>query len=1170
MHLIINNIKVKLKIFLITTLSIAFCNSLFAAPGNIPQSPLFLETSVEPNIFWVLDDSGSMEWELSCPEGSSGIPNFGGTTSTNYYILPSPNNYRENGLAEAEHHMVVDTVEKTADAWRARNHNFNTLYYNPATTYKPWAGADINGTPLFTNSDPESADADPVEPGSGFLNLTLQFSFENKNNSGVYDASIYPAQYYEWTDDNDNGYVDPSDGNTLIKIHPDDAPFIHTNSQRTDCSDPTSCIYAEEIQNFANWYTFYRKRGFIARAAMGDLINSASSSRMGLELFNNGLSNDIASMSLENNRIDLLNSIYGLCIACNSSASSYGTPARRSFKKVGEFFSGASSPILPEGSGGECQQNFSILITDGYWNGPDPDVGNCDANSANIFDGGIYADAFPNTLADVAMKYYKTDLKPDIADKVPTTIGVDEASHQHLVTYSVALGVTGTIDYKTESPSDPSFKWPDPTSSNPAKIDDVWHAAVNGRGKYLSAQNHLELSSSLNEALSGIEDQTGSAAAITFNSSTITSNNSTFVVMFKSNYWSGMIYNYDINVLTGEISTTSNWEASDNLDNRNLQSDDRTIITHNGADGVPFRWGSLNEDQKNDLKTNSTGNLDSDAIGQERLNYIRGSRSNEAKKLNFRKRSSRLGDIIHSAPVYVGKPQLGWSDSEPFPTDNTYSSWRKSEQISTRVPMVYVGANDGMLHGFRASDGKEVLAYVPSSVYSDSVSEGLHYLVNEGYMHRYYVDATPKISDVYMQLTQAGSAKWNTILVGSLRGGGREIYALDITNPTDFSESNASDIVLWEFADEDLGYTFGDPTITLMNNGKWAAVFSNGYNSTGTGEAQLFIAFIEDGIDGWSSDDFIKISTKSGSLANLNGLSTPAVIDLDGNGTADRVYAGDLFGNMWVFDLTSENSASWDVAYKNAAQPTPLFSAGIAQPITQEPIIVNHPNVNLTDNNAPNLMVFFGTGQYLVDTDKASTSTQSMYGIWDNGTKELAPSNLIKQTFESTFSSDVRVLSNNKVQYSDTDDTKRFGWQIDLPIPGERIITKPFFRDQNVFFNTMIPSSGLCDYGGSGWLLGVGYVNGSRPEADSQIFDTNGDDIIDSHDLVTNEEETLENVGINGMKFLQGIPAESSYFGDYQYTPGTSTKNGDPLEKMKIKSLPNYLGASSWKEVLIE
>ncbi len=1165
MYLKIINIRVQLKILLILMLSISFCNGLSAAPGKIPQSPLFLET-VEPNIFWVLDDSGSMEWDLSCPEGKNGIPEFGGASDDYYnvYILPSPNNWRDRGLAGTNHYSVVDTVEETADAWRARNHNFNTLYYNPATTYKPWAGTDIDGDPLFTKSNPTSADADPTESGSGFLNLTQTFDFTNKNNSGKYSASIYPAQYYEWTDTNNNGYVDPTDGKDIIKIKLANQPFIHTNSQRTDCSDPASCTYAEEIQNFANWYTFYRKRSFIAKAAMGDVINSSSFSRMGLELFNAGSTSDIASMSLESNRIALLNTIYGLCITCNNSASSNGTPARRSLQRVGKLFSGDDSPILSAGRGGECQQNFSILITDGYWNGKDkdldPEVDNCDGDLNSAFDGGIYADTFSNTLADIAMKYYETDLKPGIADKVPTVTGVDEASHQHLVTYGVALGVTGTIDYNPETPLDPDLEWPDPTSSYAAKIDDVLHAAVNGRGEYLSAQNHLELSSSLNEALSGIEDQTGSAAAVAFNSSTITANDSTFVVMYKSNYWSGMIYKY--NVSDGIISAMPNWEASDNLDNRDLATDDRTIITHNGSAGAAFRWNSLNQDQKNDLKTNAIGSLDSDVIGQERLNYIRGSRSNEAQNLNFRKRSSRLGDIIHSAPVYVGKPQLGWSSK-------TYTDWKESDPISTREPMVYVGANDGMLHGFRASDGKEVLAYVPSSVYSDGVSEGLHYLVDEGYKHRYYVDGTPQVSDVYMQITQPGDKKWNTILVGSLRGGGRGIYALDITNPADFSEAKASDIVLWEFTDKDLGHTFGDPTIALMNNGKWAAIFSNGYNSTGTGEAQLFIAFIEDGIDGWSSEDFIKISTKAGSPTNINGLSTPAVIDLNGDETADRVYAGDLFGNMWAFDLRSADSTSWDVAYKDDnGLPVPLFSAGLSQPITQQPIVVTHPNITRTDDNAPNLMVFFGTGQYLVDTDKVSTSTQSMYGIWDNGTKELAPSNLTEQTFESGFSSNVRVLSNNAVQYSDTDNSQRFGWKIDLPIVGERIVTRPFFRGQNIFFSTMIPSPDPCDYGGSGWLLGMNYINGSRPEADKQIFDTNGDDIIDSDDLVTNN--SIEDVGVNGLKFIYGIPAGPSYFKDYLYAAGTKTKGSGDIQKVKIQYHSNYLGARSWKEVLIE
>ena len=267
------------------------------------------------------------------------------------------------------------------------------------------------------------------------------------------------------------------------------------------------------------------------------------------------------------------------------------------------------------------------------------------------------------------------------------------------------------------------------------------------------------------------------------------------------------------------------------------------------------------------------------------------------------------------------------------------------------------------MHGVQASDGKEVLAYIPGNLFSTGLKQGLHTLTDPTYAHRYYVDLSPAVSDVHIK-TCVGIcptlgtdvANWRTILIGGERAGGRGLFALDVTDPSLFSEANAADLVLWEFSDSDdgdLGYVYGEPIMALMNNGKWAAIFGNGYNSTGNatgddGEAQLFIVFLEGGLDGaWTlGTDYIKISTEVGTLAALNGLSAPAVLDLDGNGTADRVYAGDLEGNMWVFDLSSATEGSWDVAYKQVVTEKPLFTAlnnaSQPQPITSRPVVVTN------------------------------------------------------------------------------------------------------------------------------------------------------------------------------------------------------------------------------------
>ena len=547
-------------------------------------------------------------------------------------------------------------------------------------------------------------------------------------------------------------------------------------------------------------------------------------------------------------------------------------------------------------------------------------------------------------------------------------------------------------------------------------------------------------------------------------------------------------------------------------------------------------------------------------------------RSNEGTL--FRTRTNRLGDIVHSAPVYVGKPELPWPDTAPFPTSpgQRYSDFKAAQ--AGRKPVVYVGANDGMLHGFDATDdpatgGTEVLAYVPHEVAQTIADRGLHYLTDPNYEHRYYVDLSPSASDVYY------GGVWHTILVGGLRGGGRGLFALDVTDPATFSESNAASIVMWEFTDDDdadLGYTFSKPTVAMMNNGRFAVIVGNGYNNTGTGEAVLFILFVDGGLDGvWTpGTDYIKISTKVGTTIDPNGLATPAVADLDGDGTADRIYAGDLFGNMWVFDVSGNNEATWGSAYKTGPDPAPLFVAqddsGNAQPITSKPFLLRNPDVATSASNDPNILVLFGTGQYLTDADKTTTDTQTFYAVWDSGTKNLTRTNLVQQTITEFAvvaggaSKTVRTLTSNPVDYTSGD----YGWYVDLlengaVQQGERVVTSPVVIGDLVFFNTLIPDTTPCAYGGTGWLMSADASTGANPT--EAAFDLNADGIVSSADLVT---VSGSSVAAAGEKFGKGIPMESRFLADNQYT--TSSEGTVVQRKISAPNVSNT-GRLSWRQI---
>ena len=417
-----------------------------------------------------------------------------------------------------------------------------------------------------------------------------------------------------------------------------------------------------------------------------------------------------------------------------------------------------------------------------------------------------------------------------------------------------------------------------------------------------------------------------------------------------------------------------------------------------------------------------------------------------------------------------------------------------------------------MLHGFRRSDGHEVLAYVPNMLYSDGISDGLHYLTDPAYAHRYSVDLRPSIADAYVKTKSSGSVSWKTVLVGGLRGGGRGMFALDVTDPGVFSEagSKPADTVMWEFTsddDDDLGHTFSRPAVVPLkgsgNSVRWGVVVGNGYNDLGSGEAKLFILFLENGLDGtWTAgSDYIEISTGVGTTSDRNGLSTPAVIDVDGDGLADRAYAGDLRGNMWAFDLSGSNTNSWEVAYKQGNTPKPLFTAPANQQITAIPVIVRNKQIPTASSNSPNTLVMFGTGQYLVTSDISNTSLQSMYGIWDAGDRELTRSDLVEQVIgvgSSTGGVFGRTLTDNSVDYQYS-----HGWFMDLPDSGERVVTDAVIRGDLIFFNSMIPDMNPCESGGRGWLMVAKWKNGGHPSEVS--FDLNNDLALDPLDTIGGE-----------------------------------------------------------------
>jgi type IV pilus assembly protein PilY1 len=1130
-----------------------------AAPGNLPAAPLFLSTIVEPNVFFTLDDSGSMDWgpmqsSTSGLATSSGLPVIDSrlrayyTPSFTHLYPPSTGIYT---LPPAD-----GTHAEWDRAWVARNHLANRNYYNPSIKYSPWPGTRADGTPMYKDADPTEALEHPDIPraaGGEWVNLLLDYTYTEPTagsggvTKGVISTTHYIPTYYKWspTDGDGDGVIEASDlvGAAVLAARVE----IPRNA-----SDP-------EMINFANWFQYYRSRMNATKSVIGGTINTTDASRMGVRMYNTGPMADLETMSDTVLKRTLLGSLYKFV------TPQMGTPARTALEQTAGYFADKTSgAILSAAQGGECQQNFNVLMSDGFWNGTDPTVGNTDTdgtgpfdgNAAQSNDGGNYADGFSNTLADVAMDNYETDLRTDLSNLVPTQTGIDEADHQHLVTYTIAFGLNGTLDPSTDDPLAAGFTWPEPIGNTNTTVDDMWHAAYNARGKYLSAQNPDELQKSLAGAINDIAQRTGTAAAVAINSAQLSTESVVYLAQFNSNRWQGNLLAFPIvNTDTGELAATPKWNAAALLNARDFTLKPRTVVTYNDAlaapEGVAFQWADISPSMKDDLKTNATGATEADAAGVARLDYLRGDRSNEGAGRFFRQRISMLADIVNSGPVFVGAPSLNWPDTAPFPEDGQAYSEFKNGLAANRKKMVYVGANDAMLHAFDDDTGEEVFTYVPSIISSSAIGEGLHYLTESNYGHQFYVDLTPTLSDAY--ISSGSSKEWHTILVGGLRGGGRGLFALNVTDPDLFQEANADKLVMWEFDsddDADLGFTYSRPFIAYTNAGTWVAIFGNGYNDLGSGEASLFIVDIEKGVDGlWQAGDYVKISTGAGDTANRNGLATPALADVDGNGTVDRVYAGDLEGNMWAFDLESTNQSQWGVAYNSGSTPIPLFTTPPGQPISAKPVLAKHPTQpdSSSPSNAPNIMVYFGTGQYLVDADKSSTSVQSFYGVWDQGDSALVNTDLIEQTFDTSFS--VKVLTRNPVDYSID-----HGWYFNLPETGERAVTSPIARADTVFFNSFVPVDDPCSVGGFGFKFAVDMATGGSPLDPS--FDANKDGVIDDSDMVSNGVESSTLVAVRQEGFLP----EPVFIEDLAFTAETATK------VKALKDIP--VGRFSWQELI--
>jgi type IV pilus assembly protein PilY1 len=746
-----------------------------------------------------------------------------------------------------------------------------------------------------------------------------------------------------------------------------------------------------------------------------------------------------------------------------------------------------------------CRRSYGMLITDGYYSSGAGFTGDADdtasATITNQTSGGTpssytyngntrpYKGGGSNTLADVAMKYWVNDLRPGLTsdsgnDGIDNTVPVikdtvvagvvtnrgNESFWQNMSFYGVGLGVYGTLAQteavlnnirnnvaNTNNAGTSVTGWPTAAANAEESMDDMWHATVNGRGRMLSAKNSDTLSDGVESMLADINKVTDSQAGVATSTPSLDTNTRKYSPLYTTGSWTG-------NIIASELRTTNAtveciaWKINDTVTAEDVAPACAGFTTN----GIPaaasrniYAWNGSGYGDFNSSNTYVKSNVvgGSNAL---LIDYLRGDQTNEdtstATKL-FRTRTTLLGDIVNSTPTFIqGRLDMGYRN---LPTGaNGQASYAAflAQKAARTEGVLFAGANDGMLHGFRDTTGAEVFAFVPKAVMPK-----MDLLSKRSYNHQYYVDGPTVEADACLGTNgQANKnctvSEWKNLLLGTLGAGGKSVYAIDVTTLTpSASMGMGASNILWEITTAttgyaNLGHIFTEIQTGVTAGGQWVAVFGNGHYSA-DGVARLYVADLATGT---------LLKEVSTGVGSGNGLSGPTLV-LDSNQRIIGAYAGDLKGNMWKFDLSSTSSVNWQLGLTGSA----LFAPASGKAITAPPAIVNHPNGGR--------VVTFGTGKFFdtQDTGAASiASTQTFYGIWDSvafgdplpatpvGVVQTDVSNLVQQTTVTATGTYVTTNNNQTTQtvnftgFTQSKNainwaTKR-GWYMNMHYAGER------------------------------------------------------------------------------------------------------------------------------------
>jgi len=1074
---------------------------------------------------------------------------------------------------------VIDP--SVTDPSNPRSFSINGVYYNPNLVYKvPLQSDGITPfpTPQFTRAwNNGIARNRPTSPLSAASNILVSEScvgsFPNYSNANC------PQRVTHGNRDLSNANFCGQTGAGYFRLNSN--VTLNVDAQNSITNPATLYLAAnwewvplpaDQQTNFAIWWSYYHTRYLSLVSAMSlafgrfdDTVRVAFQN-MNANRIGSGTTIDKFAGSV---RTNFYTSLF-------ASPVGGGTPTLDSTIRVGEFFrrtgSALTNPYWDATLGIElsCRQNYHFLATDGFWNQnppstltprdhetqalPDGRQFNVSNAESKIMWNEVSTSAV--TLADITWKYWATDLR-NLANRVPpylpdrstdlfapfTPVGNllndpevywnpanNPASWQHMVNFMISFGVSGEIpqtdsNYLTLRRG--NLAWPQTLRNTTPNVDDMWHAAINSRGKAFSASNPDDLIAAISEVVSSILARRGASTAVSVSLPIITDGTTGYSAGYDSADWSGFVTRNRLDPTTAQPLEVL-WDAGCLLNGGDCSStgqtipaarapNSRQIFTSSGTpgSGTPFRWANLTTLHKSRLNVApdtirldiSPTSFTSDTFGPNRVDYVRGSRVNESTlSPRLRARGSVMGAVIRGQPIYVSSPTSGHRDTFPIGSpeqlaaaaDGGYAVFQNT--WVARSPTLYVAANDGMLHAFNARTGVERFAYVPNTVI-DNYRLTKSTQAQSGLTSS--VDDKPLVYDAFV------NNRWRTLLVGSLRLGGRGIYALDVTNPEGISETSASSAALWEFSnvapasggiDNDcqqgarfcssLGYTYESVNLARIRyQDKWVALVSSGYfpvdpldpasREAAASRTSLLVIDLNTG----TLIRELRTSTAPQTATSSYGLSQPIVYDFGLDQINDIALAGDLAGNLWRFDISSADPAQWKVDLIFRTYGNGGATAAGAEPIASAPIPMADPVTG-------SAIYVFGSGKFIGTPDRSpAIPIQSFYGIRDYGTCSasnpdacakypISVNQLVSQTMTQDANFVRRITSTNSVPAAQR------GWRIALNIPGEPGERSggpgfPFYSSNQILLRSIIPKgTDPCDPGASYGLMVVNAANG--------------------------------------------------------------------------------------------